>query len=103
MHNQGGSQTAQIFLKIISGNVHFDSATVKLSVLDILRGILSLNDIQDSSSILSKSLPCQSILAVSESLRPRKMSEPLMENWISEVNQAKIIEENEEDNNNKLN
>ena len=103
LHNQGGSQTAEIFLKILSGNVHFESTTVKLSVLDILRGILSLNDIQDSSSILSKSVPCQSILAVSESLRPRKMSEPLMENWISGVNQANInIEENikneEEDN-----
>ena len=96
LHNQCGSQTAHIFLKILSGNVHFESATVKLSVLDILRGILSLNDMQDCSSILSKSLPCQSILVGNESLRPRKMSEPLIENWIPDINQTEtiLIEEN---------
>ena len=56
LNNQGGTQTAQIFLEILSGNVHFESAENERSVLDILRSMLSLNNLRDNSSTLSKSV-----------------------------------------------
>ena len=97
LNNQGELKASIIFLNILCGIVDFESQENKASVLNILRDMLSINNMQGPQHGLSKSLTDINP-DMTENVRIRRSSEP-SDNLMPDVtvtereNKEEIVEE----------